>query len=179
MEVVALTGTPGTGKSSVSLCLRGMGCNVMNVSNLITELGISVSFSRRHRSSEVDTEELRAKADAYIAGLKGSRVILSGHLSHFISCDVAVVLRCEPHVLYERLTKRGWRERKVAENIRAEILDVILVEAVERIKRVYEIDTTKRDAGRTAELLLEAVNGRAKSLKPGRVDWTGEIEEWF
>ena len=41
-----------------------------------------------------------------------------------------------------RLKSRGYSEEKIKENIEAEALDVILVEAFEWCKKVFEVNTT-------------------------------------
>lgn len=179
MTVVAITGTPGTGKSSICKELKGRGFEVLEIAELIRKLGIKTVHNDRYDSDEVDTEELRGKVDEYIASMKNEALFVSGHLSHFVTCSTAVVLRTDPHVLYARLEARGWRKEKILENVRAEILDVILVEAAERINDLFELDTTRMKPRAAAAKLLEAISRRPESMRPGRIDWTGGIEEWF
>ncbi len=179
MKVAALTGTPGTGKSSISEELKKRGYAVLEIAELIDSLHVRTRFNPEYGSREVDTDELRKKVDGHLSPMKHTMLFLSGHLSHFATCSTAVVLRCEPHTLRERLTRRGWNEVKILENVRAEILDVILVEASERIKDVFEVDTTGREVSSATDAVLDAVGKMPDSLRPGRINWTGEIEEWF
>lgn len=179
MRVIALTGTPGTGKSGISAELKKRGFVVLEIAALIDSLHVGTSFNPEYGSREVDTDELRTKVDAHLSHMAAPLLFLSGHLSHFATCGTAVVLRCEPHTLRERLTGRGWNEVKILENVRAEILDVILVEASERIKDVFEVDTTGSEVSSATDLVLYAVDKLPDTLRPGRIDWTGEIEEWF
>jgi len=88
---------------------------------------------------------------------------------------VAIVLRTSPKVLKDRLAKRGYSEKKIRENLEAETLDVILVEAVEWCDQVHEIDTTQRSAEETADLVTKIIRGEAK-LPPGKIDWTVDID---
>lgn len=179
MPVVAITGTPGTGKSSISGELKRMGHAVVDVAELIRNLEIRTVYDTGYDSHEVDTDMLGRRIGEHLSTAGRELVFLSGHLSHFAPCAIGVVLRTEPHVLYSRLSERGWNEQKVLENVRAEILDVILVEAAERINDVFELDTTRMKADEAAAKVLEAVRRRPKSMRPGRIDWTGGIEEWF
>ena len=179
MQVVAITGTPGTGKSSVTGELQMRGFKVLEISEAVKALGIASEYSEEYGSYEVDVEELKKKIDAHVATLNEKRIFLSGHLSHFVSCDFAVVLRCEPHTLYSRLGSRGWKSEKILENVRAELLDVILVEAAKRIKDVFEIDTTGINPARASDLLLQVVESGNDAMRPGNINWMGEIEEWF
>jgi len=59
---------------------------------------------------------------------------------------------------------------KTSENLEAEALDVILVEAVEFCSRVDEIDTTGRSPSEVSELVTRIIEGKLE-LPPGKVDW--------
>jgi adenylate kinase len=59
---------------------------------------------------------------------------------------------------------------KTRENLEAEALDVILVEAVEFCSRVDEIDTTGRSPPEVAELVTRIIKGELVQ-PPGQVDW--------
>ena len=88
---------------------------------------------------------------------------------------MVIVLRLHPSLLRPRLKARGYSEAKIRENLEAEALDVILVEAVEMCRRVDEIDTTGKSAAEVAGMIREIVEGRLR-LTPGQVDW---LEEYF
>ena len=61
------------------------------------------------------------------------------------------------------------------ENVEAELIDVILVEALE-CKKIYEIDTTNRDAKEVAKIIDELIKGEdIDKFKPGKIDWIKEI----
>jgi adenylate kinase len=77
-----------------------------------------------------------------------------------------------------RLKSRGYSEEKVRENIEAEALDVILVEAFEWCKKVFEIDTTGKgieETGQDIEKIIDHIlSGSEEELseyKPGSIDW--------
>lgn len=85
--------------------------------------------------------------------------------------DYIIVLRCNPEIIKERLEKRGYKPKKVLENIQAEILDVCLCESK---GKVYEIDTTNRDVENIVDEIIEAI--KHKKERKGVVDWT---EKYF
>ncbi|MCK5109715.1 MAG: adenylate kinase, partial [Methanosarcinales archaeon] len=100
-----------------------------------------------------------------------------GHLSHHV-CDVAIVLRLSPGELKTRLEERGYRGAKISENVEAEVIDVILVEAVEwcGLDRVYEINTTGKTVEEVAETIREVLDAIGRRItveghEPGSVDW--------
>lgn len=160
--LIALTGTPGTGKTTVAALLP---YPVIDLNAMVKDgchLGrdeergcLEADMDRLEETlSEMDTEET---------------TILEGHFSHYFA-DEAVVLRLAPSRLKERLSIRGYSDRKIQENLEAEALDVILAEAVEFCSRVSEIDTTGKSPQEVAEIIVKVL-GREIEQKPGQVDW--------
>ena len=100
--------------------------------------------------------------------------ILEGHFSHHFA-QWSIVLRLAPQKLESRLEERAYSPEKIRENLEAEALDVILVEAVEYCQRVDEIDTTRRTPQEVADLVAKIIEGKLQ-MPPGQVDW---LEEFF
>jgi adenylate kinase len=163
---LALTGTPGTGKSTVADMVAA-GFEVVHVNELIKE-GYSQGLDAERGCLVADIPRL----SAHVKGLKGDS-ILEGHTAHLLPVDVIVVLRASPKALRERLKSRGWAEAKVRENVEAEALDIILVEALETNKKVYEIDTTYMTPSQVRDAVLEIIAGTDKYV-PGNVDFSEE-----
>jgi len=163
---LALTGTPGTGKSTVA-DMVDFGFTVVHLNDLIKE-GYSVGLDEERGCLIADIPGL----SGYVKGLKGD-VILEGHISHLLPADIVVVLRASPAMLRERIRARGWSDAKVRENVEAEALDVVLVEALEANKKVYEIDTTNRTPMQVRDAVLEIIRGTDK-YGPGGVDFSEE-----
>lgn len=88
--------------------------------------------------------------------------------------ELVIVLRKAPDVLYRELSSRGWPQRKVIDNVWAEILDVVYTEARGRWGRVYQIDVTRRDPQDTFELIRRCVLGECPN---DEVDWLTYSEE--
>ncbi len=114
---IAVTGTPGVGKTSA--CALVSSLRVVHVNDLVDELGVVSGYDRKRRTKEVDVKKL-AKAVAKMDG----DAIFEGHFSHMLGVDSAIVLRCSPKVLDKRLRKKRWPEKKIRENIEAEAVDV-------------------------------------------------------
>lgn len=169
---VAVTGTPGVGKTSASELVRTV--KVVHVNDLAESCGAVVGFDEERKTKEVDVRKL-ARAVSKIEG----DVLLEGHLSHLLGVDVAVVLRCSPKVLGERLAGKGWSAAKVRENVEAEAVDVILVEAVESAPEVCEIDTTRLTSAEVAAAIETIVAGEIEKYPVGNVDWSREVLDWF
>ncbi|MCJ7463576.1 MAG: AAA family ATPase, partial [Thermoplasmata archaeon] len=102
-----------------------------------------------------------------------------GHFSHLLKPDVAIVLRCSPSVLEKRLKRKGWDEKKIRENVEAEAVDVVLVEALENVAEVCEIDTTHKKPGEVAKAIEDIIAGERNKYRAGNVDWSEEVLSWF
>lgn len=81
--------------------------------------------------------------------------------------DLVLVLRCSTEVLFDRLTKRGYSEKKRSENVEAEIMRVVADEAIESYDEgvVVEVDNNTLEDG---ENLMERVKGWYKAWMDAR-----------
>jgi adenylate kinase len=172
--LVAITGTPGTGKSTIGTVLSSRGYVVIDLDEVARREGLVVGRDPVRGTDEVDVEALREglRVPAKIAFLKS-------HYSHLMDVNLAVVLRCRPSVLRTRLESRGWPVEKVRENVEAEAIDVITQEAVGRIPFVYEVNTTDLTGDRAADAVLAILQGKTKGHEPGSVDWASEVLSWY
>ncbi|MGQ4555441.1 AAA family ATPase [Halobellus sp. GM3] len=190
MRRIALTGTPGTGKTTVSDLLDDRtGIDVVHLNDVVREESL---FEER----DVERDSLVADLDAVEAWLRerernredassgggsdggtGSGddrdVLVDSHLSHLLDAAQVIVLRCHPEALKARLRERGGEsEASIAENAESEALDVILAEAVERRGEgsVWEIDTTDRTPEAVADDVAAAIAGELEP-RVGIVDF--------
>ena len=106
-------------------------------------------------------------------------ILLIGHLTHLLTVDLVIVLRCSPSILEDRMRSRGWSAPKVRENMEAEACDVILVEALDSEVEVCEIDTTHLSPEEVAEALEEIIQGEREKYEPGHIDWSEEVLDWY
>ena len=164
---IALTGTPGTGKSSASRLLPYD--EPIEVRDLALRLGAGKRTGRHH--VEVDLTRLissfRRHRSAHPAGL------VVGHLAHLLPVQYTIVLRCHPLELRARLRRARRPARAIRENLLAEALDVVLVEALGRGTPVYEIDTTRRRPSEVARLVGRVIV-RRPAARYGEVRWLAD-----
>ena len=170
---IAVTGTPGVGKTSACLGIRKP--PVYHINDLVELFGLANGYDRKRKTREVDVGKL---AKAIKQGIKGD-MILEGHFSHMLDVDLAIVLRCSPKVLEKRLRKKGWSDAKVRENVEAEAVDVVLVEALENVPEVCEVDTTEMTDKQVATAIKKIVAGERQKYRVGNVDWSQEVLSWF
>ena len=162
-----MTGTPGTGKTTVAALLR---YRVLDINSLVRG-GMNLGQDPERGCLEADMDALAGHLDSLESE---ETVILEGHFSHHFA-DWAIVLRLSPAALRTRLEGRGYSQSKIRENLEAEALDVILVEAVDMCRRVDEIDTTGLSAAEVAAMIEDIIEGRLY-LPPGQADW---LEDFF
>ena len=159
---IGVTGTPGTGKSTVSKQLEG---KIVDLKNYLEENDLGKV--NENGEIEVEIEELRENSPEEP---DDEDLILEGHLAHFLDLDYCIVLRCRPDKLRERLSERDYSEQKIEENIESEKLDIILSQAVQRQEKVFEIDTTDKSVEEVVEEIKSAVSEGKENY--GDVDWS-------
>jgi adenylate kinase len=173
--LVAISGTPGSGKTSVCEKLREDGYEVVDLNKLAFETESVVGVDPERDVDIVDTDALREK----VKELKNDLVFLDGHFSHLMGVDLSIVLRCNPDELKKRLEAKNWNKEKVRENVEAEAVDAITVESVESDVDTLEVDTTQRSADQTEKAILKIVNGDSEEFRVGQIDWSEVILDWY
>lgn len=158
---IGLTGTPGTGKTTLSELLP---YETIHLNEYMRENGIGTEME--NGELEVDIEELKQNQPE----ASEENIMIEGHLSHFLDLDYCIVLRTEPQTLEERLNDRDYSENKIRENVESEALDVVLSQAVQNQDKVFEIDTTEKSPEEVKERIIEAIENREE--RKGTVDWT-------
>ena len=182
MRTLALTGVPGTGKTTIAAALAQRGVPVVDLNEFARATGLLGPMDERRGSYIVDTRKLAKRLRAALVGLDDPCVVVEGHFAHEMDVDAIVLLRCDPLVLLERLRARGWNEEKVRENVEAEALDVLAAEVLERGLPSAELDVTRLGVEDAAERMSRVAVGGPKALKGrsvGSARWRVETLPWF
>lgn len=171
--IIAVTGTPGTGKSSVAEALaRRLDYTLVDINDVVDRPEVETAPDPDRDATAVDVDTLVGVLQREVP----RDAIIDGHLSHRFPADLTVVLRCDPGELHDRLAAKGWDEDKIAENVEAEALDIILQEAVAERDRVAEIDTTGAEPDDVAARIAEIADDEIPpDLQPGHVDWSESL----
>lgn len=166
MMRVAVTGTPGTGKTTATDRLD-TDLSVIHLNELITEEGLTAGHDDDRDSAIADLDAVREHLDGR------TDILVESHLAHNISADRVIVLRCRPEELEGRLADRDESEASITENAESEALDVILGEAVDRhgLESIYEIETTDRSPDAVATE-IESVIAGTREPSAGTVSYT-------
>lgn len=176
--IIAITGTPGTGKSSISNILVKNDFVVIDLNKIALENKYLISKDEKRDSWIIDIDKISEFINNKYS--KNQILLIEGHLSHLLkNIDIIIILRCHPDKLRKNLLKKNWKKEKIDENIEAEILDIILCESIELHSKdkIMEIDITDKSIEDVAFIIIENIrNGfkNMKNYKVGRIDWSEE-----
>ena len=197
---IALTGTPGTGKSTVSIELERNGYQVLDLNQIAIERHLLTNFDDMRHTYEIDIDALNdyllglfeknndqhsiAKKNKYqnVSKNKENTIFLEGHISHLLDfIDLVIILRCNPVVLHKRLELKKWSKKKILENLEAEVVDVITFECVDNYdnNKIFEIDTTNSTPEKVVDDIISILAGSGTEFLPGNIDWSEEILKWY
>ncbi|VVB59672.1 Putative adenylate kinase [uncultured archaeon] len=170
---ISISGTPGTGKSTVARILaKDINYALLDLNEFAKSHKLALGTDKARNAVIVDVPALKKE----VSQMEGN-IILEGHLAHFCGADIFIILRANPKELAKRMKTKGWKEEKIRENVEAEILNICLNEAVElHGKKVFEIDTSKKSPHEVADIIKEIIaEEKREKYAPGKVDWTGYI----
>ena len=164
----ALTGTPGTGKTSISKLLN---TKIVHLSDYY-----EASSEGKTNSGEwlIDLDKMNNLVKEF------DEVFYEGHTSQTLdNLDMVILLRCDPSILKDRLASRNYSEEKINENLEAEALNIIYDEALENVTadKIFQLDTTKQTPQESAKKLIEFINGNIKLDE--NFDYSERIMEWY
>ncbi|MEM3074156.1 MAG: adenylate kinase family protein, partial [Nitrososphaerales archaeon] len=176
--IIAVVGTPGTGKKTLSRLLSShLQVEYLDVNEVAIQKGAVIG--KDGEEYVVSTSKLRR---ILLPMSVGKPMILSGHLIPSVlnksEVELVILLRCAPEVLEKRLAERGYSQDKIRENVAAEILGVVAAEALKRfgVKKVSEHDTSNKSPSDTFAEVLEVILGKAPLNAP-KIDWLTKVAE--
>ncbi len=171
--IVALTGTPGTGKTSVAKILE-KNFKVVYLKNF---KDARIGYDADRDSYIMDLEKIKKEIDNI---KQEGTVIIEGHFAHEMDADIVIVLRCHPDVLKKRLSQRDYKDEKIMENLEAEAMSLITSEAIliHGKDKVFEIDTTDRVPEECADLVMHIIKTKDKRFAP-HINYSEEILKWY
>lgn len=178
MVVVAVTGVGGTGKTTTAkLLAKELKYELVVLNDLAEKLKAYVGYDRKRRSKIVNMKKLKVAVKKLAK--KRKNLIIEGLFAHEFPADIVIVLRCNPKKLERRLKKKHKWETKIRENVEAEMIGIITDEALEKNKKVYEIDTTKNTVRQTTMMEKRILEGKGEKyrvlLSTRKIDWLKKI----
>ncbi len=180
-RVILVTGTPAVGKTTLALKLaERIKAQYVNLTDLAKTEKLILEEDRQRETAVIDETKMRRKLRNIIQKTP-SDLVVDGHYAAAVVPKAAVskvfVLRRNPFELREFMRKRDYSEAKQKENLSAEILDVCLVEAIQKQgeEKVCELDVSGQPVEKTLASVLAVLEGK-KTCYVGCVDWLGMLE---
>lgn len=167
---LAITGSPGAGKTTLAGLLAELGRKVVAVDDWAREHD---AVAGRDETDDADVIDVDALARAPLP----DGIVIEGHLSHYLPVDEVWVVRCDPRILRQRLHDRGYPPAKVDENVEAEAMDLVLQEALASGARVVQRDGSRRSPQELLSAFDAIRPGAAKRHDLEPVDWSDALLE--
>ncbi len=186
-RAIVVTGTPGTGKTEFSKKLsKKIGYKYLDLNQFLIENGCYTGFDSRRKTYVINVDLGRKM---FLEKFKDGKYVVESHISHLIIpkklVEICFVLRASPYVLIERLRSK-MEEDKAIENCSAEILDIVLSEALNEYgpELVCELDTTSESVEKIVDRALRIIKGKEEK-KIRIVNWLrlvyerGDLSKFF
>ena len=146
-KVIVVTGTPGTGKTTVAMRLaKKTKWKYVDVNKVIAAHKLSEGYDRKKKCRIVDVKKL-GKVLSKIAKESDETLVIDSHLSHYLpasAVDACIVTKCNLKLLNRRLKRREYDKAKIKENLECEIFDVCRIEASEAEHNIVVVETDSK-----------------------------------
>ncbi len=159
--VIAVTGTPGTGKTTLAKELAKQLKFVYVEPFVWFREEIEEGYDDIRRTSIVDSRKMVKLVVKLIKETSAVGHIIDSHMSHFLPIklvDLCIVTRCNLKTLKKRLEAKGYLEAKVRENLDAEIFEICLTEALEKGHKVIVVDTSTKSPSSIARNVVRKMS---------------------
>ncbi len=149
-KVITVTGTPGTGKTTISKQIAEQKeYQYIDVNKIISQNNLSEEYDSEKKCQVIDVEKLNKNIVTKINNAKQKSekgLVIDSHLAHHLPkefVDLCIVTKCNLKTLKTRLEKRSYGEEKIRENLDCEIFDICLNEAKEAGHKILIVETDK------------------------------------
>lgn len=163
---VLVTGTPGTGKTT--LCEQvaaATGLRHVNVGDLVKREQLHNGWDDEFECLVIDEDKV---CDALEDMMGEGGVLVDYHGCDFFPerwFDLVVVLQTDNTVLWERLEKRAYSQKKIQENVQCEIMHCIVEEATESYREEI-VHVLQSSTPEDMEQNVEQLTQWARSWRP-------------
>ena len=188
MKILIVSGTPGTGKTTVSQnLLNNFKAKVISLNELAISEKLIINYDVERETSVINEKKLIRYIIKLIERynkLDLEILIIESHFSDIVPgqyIDFIIILRCDPDELYVRLKERGYKKEKIRENVQSEILgnsaNYFLNKQLN--KPIMEIDTTNKSIDVITKTIIGIITGKVDVTEYiiGKIDWLEKISQ--
>jgi adenylate kinase len=172
---ILVTGTPGTGKTSLCQMLQDeLGLTHVDIGKVVKEEKFFSEYDATYGSNMMDEDDEDRLLDYLEPIMMRGGVVCDFHSSNLFPrrwFGCVLVLRVDTDKIFDRLTARGYSEEKRAENLEAEIQGVCEDEARESY---HESCVVVRPSNELTDLL-----GIVELVGKIRAEWTPAKQEFL
>ena len=196
MEIVIISGTPGTGKTSVSKKItEKLNARMISLNEIAISNNLIIKYDQKRDTSIINAKKIIGYVKKLIEQYKKEKIdvlIIESHFSDIIPnniIDYPIVLRCHPDELIKRLKLRNYKIEKLRENVQTEILGNCTNYMIKKnlAKDIIEIDTSNLNIESVAEIIISLIqdNKNIEKFSKLKIDWLevlfqeNRIEEFF
>ncbi len=171
--IIIVAGTPGTGKTTISLLLsKELQCRFIDSSKLFVEKRIAREDPTGRHTHVIDN----SSAIKFITKIihNNSCYIVETHYPilwiNTAESDIAftILLRAHPIILYDRLKQKRWPIPKIIENSIAEATNIVAEELYEWSHMTFEVDTSRKYPKETINEIFNLIYEWKTGI---RIDW--------
>lgn len=184
--IIVISGTPGTGKTSVSNMIAELyNGKVLSLNEPEVFEEFNIHFDIKRDTYVVDTDKLLTHIITLIEEYKNDEpeyLIIEGHFSDIIPenyIDYAIILRCDPYMLRSRLENRGYKNDKILENVQAEILGNCANYFIQKNLKIpiYELNTSILTIESVVDIIITNIikDENAENYLIGKIDWLEKL----
>jgi len=170
------------GKTAVSRLLASkLNAIHIDLTKLVKQEKLTSGVDKARKTLIADMKKVSERVQDIIKSYEQD-IIIDGHYSMNVlpakNVHLAFVLRRDLEELKKTMEDREFKNRKLWENLAAEILDVCLWDAVRACgsNKVCEIDVTSKTIEEVAEEIVAVLEEKRK-CRVGVVDWLGKLEK--
>ncbi len=186
MRIIIITGTPGTGKTSISKLISDyLNAKLVSLNTLVISKNFVQKYDEERETYVADFVKLKKFLKELIKNSKNEGInfcIIEGHFADVVPnkyITLSIILRCHPDILKERLKNRNYNEKKIKENMQAEILGNSTNYILQKNLKcpLYEIDTSYKTIRQISEIIIDMIqkDGFIEKYKVGNIDWLEEL----
>jgi adenylate kinase len=186
MQILIVSGTPGTGKTTISKNISNyIKAKVISLNELAISENLIVKYDAKRETSVINNKKIISFLIELIEDYKKEDLeflIIESHFSDIVPeqyINFVIILRCDPDELYNRLKRRGYKREKIRENVQSEILGNCVNYFINKPLNIpiLEIDTTNVSIESITKTIVDILRKKIDidDFYAGKVDWLEKL----